>query len=89
MVSRDLFEKALNVFDPKRPLHGEELDRYYVARPHAPLEPMKAYLQVSQQYVKVLFSSHRGLANQSLLEYRNHEAWCDVHPVVRQLLGSP
>ena len=29
------------------------------------------------------------LANQSLLEYRNRVFWCDVHPVVRELVDSP
>lgn len=53
-------EETLNVFDPQRPLAIEELDRYYVARPHAPLEPMKTYLRVTKQPVKILFSGHRG-----------------------------
>ncbi len=33
MENRQLLEKALNVFDPKLSLQGEELERYYVARP--------------------------------------------------------
>jgi hypothetical protein len=59
MPQADL-EKALNLFDPRRPLQMDELDAYYVARPHAPLEPMKTYLRLTQQPVKVLFSGHRG-----------------------------
>lgn len=43
MPQADL-EKVLNLFDPRRPLQMDELDAYYVARPHAPLEPMKTYL---------------------------------------------
>lgn len=53
-------EEALNLFDPQRPLETSELNAYYVARPHAPLEPMKTYLRVNTQPVKVLFSGHRG-----------------------------
>lgn len=53
-------EDALNLFDPQRPLETSELNAYYVARPHAPLEPMKTYLRVNRQPVKVLFSGHRG-----------------------------
>jgi len=53
-------EEALNLFDPQRPLEMSELNAYYVARPHAPLEPMKAYLRVNRQPIKVLFSGHRG-----------------------------
>jgi hypothetical protein len=60
MPSRAVFERVLNVFDPRQPLQGEELDRYYVARPHAPLEAMKSYLRANQQHVKILFSGHRG-----------------------------
>lgn len=59
MPQADL-EKALNLFDPRRPLQMDELDAYYVARPHAPLEPMKTYLRITQQPVKILFSGHRG-----------------------------
>jgi len=53
-------EEALNLFDPQRPLEMSELNAYYVARPHAPLEPMKTYLRVNRQSIKVLFSGHRG-----------------------------
>jgi hypothetical protein len=53
-------EEALNLFDPQRPLEMSELNAYYVARPHAPLEPMKTYLRVNRQPIKVLFSGHRG-----------------------------
>ena len=51
---------ALNLFNPGSALRMEELDDYYIARPHAPLEPMKTYLRVTQQPVKILFSGHRG-----------------------------
>ena len=53
-------EDALNLFDPGQPLENGQLDTYYVKRPHAPLEPLKAYLRYSRQPVKVLFSGHRG-----------------------------
>ncbi len=59
MSQADLAQ-ALNLFDPRRPLHMDELDAYYVARPHAPLEPMKTYLRHTQQPAKILFSGHRG-----------------------------
>lgn len=60
MENRQLLEKALNVFDPKLSLQGEDLERYYVARPHAPLGEMKTYLTTNRQHVKILFSGHRG-----------------------------
>ena len=59
MPTADLAE-AMNLFDPQRALAVGELDAYYVARPHAPLEPMKTYLRVNNQPAKVLFSGHRG-----------------------------
>ena len=52
--------ETLNLFDPRGPLHVDELEAYYVARPHAPLEQMKTYLRVINQPAKVLFSGHRG-----------------------------
>jgi hypothetical protein len=52
--------EALNLFDPRRPLEGAELDTLYVARPYAPLEALKVFLQVTDEPVKVLFSGHRG-----------------------------
>jgi hypothetical protein len=59
MESARLVE-TLNLFDPQRPLQMDELDDYYVLRPYAPLEPMKTYVRVNRQPVKVLFSGHRG-----------------------------
>jgi DNA polymerase III delta prime subunit len=38
----------------------DELDAFYVQRPHAPLEPMKTYLRATKQHIKALFSGHRG-----------------------------
>lgn len=63
MLSKEdegLLKKALNVFDPARPLEGELLDSFYISRPHAPLKAMKAYLRANQSPVKVLFCGHRG-----------------------------
>ncbi len=53
-------EDALNLFDPGQPLENGQLDTYYVERPHAPLEPLKRYLEARREPVKVLFSGHRG-----------------------------
>ncbi|MCP4040675.1 MAG: hypothetical protein GY731_01810, partial [Gammaproteobacteria bacterium] len=56
-----LLVKAINVFNPDRPLStADELEKYYVARLHAPLEKMSVYLRYSQQPVKLLFSGHMG-----------------------------
>ena len=52
--------EIMNLFDPRYPLAMDQLDSYYVARPHAPLEPMKTYLKVTNQPAKVLFCGHRG-----------------------------
>lgn len=41
MSAADVFRKMLNTFMPNQPLQGDALERYYVERPHAPLEPMK------------------------------------------------
>ncbi len=51
---------VLNRFNPKRTLLDYELDAYYISRPHAPLEKMKAFLLSNEEPVKVLFSGHRG-----------------------------
>jgi len=59
-MSATSLEDALNLFDPQHSLAVDELDTYYVARSHAPLEPMKTYLRVNRQPVKILFSGHRG-----------------------------
>jgi MoxR-like ATPase len=53
-------EDVLNLFDPGQPLENGQLDTYYVKRPHAPLEPLKRYLEARREPVKVLFSGHRG-----------------------------
>lgn len=42
-------EETLNLFDPQCPLEMNELSAYYVARPHAPLEPMKTYPRVTEE----------------------------------------
>jgi hypothetical protein len=52
--------EVLNLFDLRSPLGMDQLDAYYVARPHAPLEPMKTYLKFTNQPAKVLFCGHRG-----------------------------
>ena len=52
--------EVLNLFDPRSPLGMDQLDAYYVARPHAPLDPMKIYLKVTNRPAKVLFCGHRG-----------------------------
>ena len=52
--------EAMNLFDPFRPMKPDELDKYYVKRPHAPLEELKTYLRYATQNIKVLFSGHRG-----------------------------
>ncbi len=59
-VAANTLAEALNLFDPRRQMRVEELDAYYVKRPHAALDPMKTYLRVSSQPVKILFSGHRG-----------------------------
>ena len=60
MSAAVVFRKMLNTFMPNQPLQGDALERYYVERPHAPLEPMKEYLRATDQHVKVLFGGHRG-----------------------------
>lgn len=60
MSAADVFRRMLNTFMPNQPLQGDALERYYVERPHAPLEPMKEYLRSTDQHVKVLFGGHRG-----------------------------
>ena len=60
MPDADVFRRILNTFIPNRPLQGQALEDYYVERPHAPLQPMKAYLRAADQHVKVLFGGHRG-----------------------------
>lgn len=52
---------AIRLFDPQHPLTTDQLDAYYVQRPHAPLQPIKTYLRaMKQEPVKILFSGHRG-----------------------------
>lgn len=51
---------ALNRFNPKHVLEGEELDTYYVRRPNSPLSGLETYLRTSDEPIKVLFSGHRG-----------------------------
>lgn len=58
--TQDLAE-ALNRFDPLRPLQTtEELESFFTARAHSPLEPLISYLRVLRQPAHLLFMGHRG-----------------------------
>ena len=59
-VPENTLKAAFNLFDPRQPLENGELDAFYVARPHAPLQRLKSYLLNTDEPVKVLFSGHRG-----------------------------
>ena len=58
--TKDLSE-ALNRFDPLRPLQtSDELQNFFTARDHSPLEPLISYLRVLKQPAHLLLISHRG-----------------------------
>lgn len=54
------FEQALRFFDPKKPLDGQDLNFWFVARPHTPRRRLEIFLRNQQQPTKVLFVGHRG-----------------------------
>lgn len=53
-------EQALRFFDPKQPLSGQNLNFWFVARPHTPRRRLEIFLRNQQQPTKVLFIGHRG-----------------------------
>lgn len=58
--TKDLAE-ALNRFDPLRPLQTpDELQNFFTAREHSPLEPLISYLRVLKNPAHLLFMGHRG-----------------------------
>lgn len=53
-------EQALRFFDPKKPLSGQDLNFWFVPRPHSPRKRLEIFLRAQQQPTKVLFIGHRG-----------------------------
>jgi hypothetical protein len=54
---------VIRLFDPRKPLRGEALERFYIDRPGNPLQRMLIYLQglgLNDQPVKLLFTGHVG-----------------------------
>jgi len=82
---------ALNRFNPLHPLsEGEELIRFYVGRPHSPLEPLYNYLRVQEKPAKVLFMGHRGSGKSTelaKLASRMHDRFTVVHFQAGQTLN--
>jgi hypothetical protein len=54
---------VIRLFDPRKPLRDEALERFYIDRPGNPLQRMLIYLQglgLNDQPVKLLFTGHVG-----------------------------
>jgi len=66
MIDRLTWQQLHNAFHPARRLWGDEVDKYYVARPYGPLDRLKTQLDVFNP-TRILLFGHTGSGKSSEL----------------------